>query len=530
MPDDPTWFALIVGLVYYLTFEENWQQFEGAISQADAADRWLELWWDMELATTDVPAPYWDDDDADDADDESDESDQPWYGGLLETPDGLTWVEQVGYWAITAFVAIAATPAAAVTFTVLAKRFILAWQTHDLGGIVRVFIDGSQVGEVDTYSPSNGVANMTITIPETTGFRAMDVDTHVLWVELTDEANPAVVGTPTMRLIRKQLTAGEVAPTNTRYDFDCDCVQVTPDGGASWNNAPQLDPRHNTAYQLPPRGGSDPRCDAAANMREKLENMVNQFEQELSQIQVANALIAIIDVFLPEVGIIIALIQAVAEAILAIGSAAISAAFTDDQWDLLLCLIYCNLTDDGTLTADGLQALMSAIHAQADTVVYDVMFFLIPMLGEVGMTNAGATGEATADCSDCDCPPSCHEWVNPGSTSVDAFFTYRDFASGLTPNVNFTRITIDWQLNPNSGATLVAASISVSLSGTVQLNQNITTNTGEVVLDNLSGAATSFGIEVKSYFNGGSNYPDLPLVRFEYLPNAAISWVGGSDC
>jgi len=336
-----------------------------------------------------------------------------------------------------------------------------------------------------------------------------------------------------MEIVRKQLSSNEIQPVGTRWNGATDTVQQTPDDGTTWNDAPQLDPRRDPAYQLPPRGGSDPKCDAAANMLAKLKTMVLIFESEIAVFQAATALLAIILVFLPGVGIVVDALLAIADLLVTLGASAISTAFTDEQWDLILCILDCEISDDGTVNENQFNAIISDIFNQCDTVVYDVMYTLLPGLGWVGLTNAGATGEETGDCSACDCPPRCHEWSNVGSTAVDATYTRRTFQSTLTPNVTFTRITIDWQLNPNPGATLVQADVRVWLSGSglPQYTFPILDVTGEAVI-NFEPASTEdeFIIQVRSYYSGGSNYPDLTLVRFEYLPDPDISWAGGSDC
>jgi len=43
IPADAAWFGLFMGLLETLTFEENWQQFEGGISREDAACYWQEI-------------------------------------------------------------------------------------------------------------------------------------------------------------------------------------------------------------------------------------------------------------------------------------------------------------------------------------------------------------------------------------------------------------------------------------------------------------------------------------------------------
>jgi len=206
-----------------------------------------------------------------------------------------------------------------------------------------------------------------------------------------------------MGIVRKLLTPDEVAAANTRYDSDCDCVQVTTDGGTTWTDAPGLNPRSQPAYRLPARGGADPRCDAAANMQDKLKSFVAQDVAGLAQFQLATALIGIVLIFLPEAGIIFDLFIAVAEAIITIGADAIEGAFTDAQWAIVLCILYCDIGSDGTVSSSQLSTIISDIETQCDSVVYDVLSLHLQMIGEVGLTNAGASGDVTGDCSSCEC-------------------------------------------------------------------------------------------------------------------------------
>lgn len=97
-----------------------------------------------------IPTPYWDE--ATDLDDEESEETQSWYGIF----DG-TFQETVENFVIAGFIAYSGQIGAAITFLTLAPRFRLAWKTGDLGGIIRVIIDGADAGTVDTFSATEGV-------------------------------------------------------------------------------------------------------------------------------------------------------------------------------------------------------------------------------------------------------------------------------------------------------------------------------------------------------------------------------------
>lgn len=407
LPDNDEWFGLLMGAVELLLNPHNYYNY-GALSIDDTVDAWQLIVQDaLErslLGTCDpsVPAPWWDEDSADDADDEEAALTQTWYGeivaesGLLVAEDaGLTFLDNLGIWAIAGFIAYAGQPGAAIAFIPVAQRFVLSFKQHSLGGVVRALVDFLEVAEIDTYGATDGVANLSIVMPD-------DGMPHTLYVELTD-ANPHGLESTNVQVIRRRLSSNDVTPDNLRWNSECDCVQQTPDGGSTWIDSPGQDPRRAAGFQLPPRGGADPQCDSAANMVAKLKSMVNIFEAEIAQLQAANALLDIVLVFLPEVGIVLAALLAITEFLLTIGADAISSAFTDEQWNLVEQAIYCNLNNDGSMSQNGFESALSRINQDCDPVVYDVLFNLMPGIGWVGLSNAGATGDLTGSCGSFAC-------------------------------------------------------------------------------------------------------------------------------
>lgn len=401
------WLPYVLGALSQLQQRGTWQGTEADKTEAIGLATNL-----LELFTTpvcDVPAPYWDAENADDADDSAPRTNQIWYGELLSPPEGLTWREQVGYWAITAFLAIAATPAAAIAFTVLAKRFVLAWQTHNLGGIVRVFVDASEVGTVDTYSVEDGVVEMPVLIvDDEEGFVAESVTSHVLWVEMTGEANPAVTGIPSIRVIRKRLDEQALVPAGQRFNPTTGKTQRSWDGGATWVDDPSLDPRHADGLRQPARTGSNAQCDAAANQVKWIKDFID-YEAGLlcagaTLTTVANGVFKLFDILAPW-AILADLLIEIAGTLFDIGCLTLTSAFDSSVYDTLRCIFYCNTASNGQVSAAQLANILndlaaSDINATAKT----VLTLILQNQGEVGLSNAGAIGSETGDCSDCtDC-------------------------------------------------------------------------------------------------------------------------------
>lgn len=206
-----------------------------------------------------------------------------------------------------------------------------------------------------------------------------------------------------MQLIRKRLSESEGTPPGTRYNPDTDTVQITPDGGLTWTDDPGSDPRKNPAFQLPPNTAPDVKCAAAAGMVAYIQNSVDTAIEASTVIGLANGIFAIIVAFLP-ITILAAVVIAIAEFLLGLGAAALIAAFTEETYDELRCILYCYLDDDGRLTEEGLANAQVKIASEIGDVVVDgVLVALISGTGYVGFNNAGAAlADEDADCSECE--------------------------------------------------------------------------------------------------------------------------------
>lgn len=159
IPNSPQWLGNFMGACYVLTQEENWQK-HGTLTPEECAAI-ASIWFDDAFyGTSDcvytMQAPYWDTEE--NADDQEPSDEQPWYGFIedfLAPIDELTWVENAAVWVITGFVAIAATPGAAIFFRTVARRFVLAVQTDNIGEIIRVIVDSSEYS-IDTSGHAAG--------------------------------------------------------------------------------------------------------------------------------------------------------------------------------------------------------------------------------------------------------------------------------------------------------------------------------------------------------------------------------------
>lgn len=412
LPDDTAFLSVFMGALALLENPDNWQQI-GDMTPEESAQAFVDIIYDMYQNNTcfvDVEAPFWDD--GTDADAEAPADDQPWYGELVEVMSGmgaaeptLEWHEELRLWIVTAFVAYAGTPAAAIAFYPFARKFVLAFKAGTAGAIVRVFFDGLHLANIDTYGVEDTIINFLVDV-------GVEPSGEALWVEHSGEHNPDAEpdanGHFTIGVVRKQLDANEFSPTNLRYNPDTDVVQQTYDDGTTWVDNPGQDPRHSTTYQFPPVVADDPRCQAAANQVRFLKNTIDQALSVISLgTDAAGLALTLLPLFV-ELGpfaILFELVLALADGLVALGADAISSAFTSDVYDQLTCIFYCNIEDDGTVTADDLSIIEGAIGDQIGGVVQAVLDAMLFLTGEVGLTNEGTIGDAPADCSACICCP-----------------------------------------------------------------------------------------------------------------------------
>lgn len=210
-----------------------------------------------------------------------------------------------------------------------------------------------------------------------------------------------------MKIVRGRLFAGDVSPTNLRYDSTCDCVQFSPDDGATWFDTPEADPRHSNAYRYPVLTTSDPQCDAAANMVKWIKDFLDEVTLALGEAASAFTLATIASRFFLLItggsSVLLDLIFEIGGALSDLGYTALTAAFTPTEYDLLLCAFYCNISSDGSMSAAQLTDVETQVSATLNTTAALVVNLILSTQGEVGASNAGTIGGETGDCSGCAC-------------------------------------------------------------------------------------------------------------------------------
>jgi len=223
-----------------------------------------------------------------------------------------------------------------------------------------------------------------------------------------------------MQIIRGRLSPQDYGNTSIRYNSTTDTVEFSPDNGATWVDAPSADPRHSSIFLKPPLATMDARCDSAAGkvkwIKDFLDSLTALLVGGATAFGLVNVALGVLSSVFPPSALVLLVVNA-CETLFGIGATALTAALTNDQYDLLLCIFLCNASLDGTVDADKLATIETLINDQLNTTAALVINLVLSIQGEVGLSNAGVVEAVTGDCSDCD---DC-EWCFDFNFAVDTY-------------------------------------------------------------------------------------------------------------
>lgn len=381
LPYAPSWIGLWIGAMLTLCDPENFQEFEGGMNREDTAEIFREALYDALLLpdSEQLPTPYWDDPEGDDAASGEDNPAFPFY-------------EDAAAFAIGGFVLYAAGIGAALEYWTVQKQFRIAVRKHDLGGALKVFMDGTLLGEYDTYSPTPELSYIDVWSPGS-----------LLRLEVGADTNPLVTDVPIVQLIRKRLWEGELLPPNTRYVFETDTVEIYNPVDDVWTPSPEADPRYNNQY--PPPEIEDVRCTAAERIVSFLQEFVDTILIQLSAgadvIALANAIVGILAAWagFPLFALLIGLI---AQALLELGYAVLFAEFEGFPWDAFRCRLIDYIGADGYLTAESFRLFDTQVVEQYTLIQRETLRYIFSVTGWAGLNDAAATRLEDYDCSGCE--------------------------------------------------------------------------------------------------------------------------------
>lgn len=338
-----------------------------------------------------------------------------------------------------------------------------------------------------------------------------------------------------MEIVRKELTADELQPANLRYNETTDAVQITNDDGATWIDAPALDPRRQ--YQQPPVDTSDPRCDGSARMTAEIQSLISagitNVDNAGNIASGASLLFSGISL-IAGVSMLSAIMASAASAFLDLGALVLHDEFDAFDWDAMTCAFYCVVNDEGRLSEEAM-ANFTQDYVNTLTLTQSALINInMLLLGWGGLSDYAALRTETGDCVACDACETCWTFIDLGTNTIAGNFTVSTYsAATLTPAVPLRKIRIDWHFRPNAGATYQEGYFALLVpGGAAPLVPILAADTPDGFYEEEFDPPQNLGslyAQIRSWYVGGSNYPDLTLTLW-YSPSWSGSWAQGQEC
>jgi len=203
---------------------------------------------------------------------------------------------------------------------------------------------------------------------------------------------------------------GDQPPIQFIWLEDGTLVIVDPDTGEQ-TPAPQYDPRNNSAHFPPIIGddGDDKKCAAATSMVTLIKEQVgDQLTDDMSRYTLLQLITDWVNTMLQTSNIFEALLTIVANQIFALIIATLRPALTEEVYDTLQCIFYCDMSNDASFDEAQVEQVRSDITSQIGGIAGVFFEHLIFLLGVVGVTNLARSNAASeGDCSSCGCNGGC---------------------------------------------------------------------------------------------------------------------------
>lgn len=308
---------------------------------------------------------------------------------------------------------------------------------------------------------------------------------------------------------------GSQTNVQQRFNPDTGVLEVSYDGGQTWETAPpEQDPR-NAIVVFPDTlpDGDDPakKCAAANSIVKLYQNQEQQEYDELAGDAQRADLVAIILGILMLLGILATggllniLSLAIAVLVANYDAATYAAFFTETFWQDLLCACYCHVANDGSFTQEDFHRVVTdmsmkyPINAMPGKWIYNYL----QLAGAGGLSNASQLGlDAGLSCDDCNCAPCTSSDIDPyNPATVDNPITVVDEQTFDVEGVDYSgsyRIMIC-----TSGFTYAHDGNATNVQHPAQCYLSYEALTGNVNISNASHDMKSFD-ERAAFFPSGN--------------------------
>lgn len=229
-------------------------------------------------------------------------------------------------------------------------------------------------------------------------------------------------------------------PIRWRYSED-GVLQRSLNAGGTWVDAPEYDTRNYSPIFPPIAGddGDDKKCLAAAGAAQLIKEQVgSQITDDMTRYTLGDLISDWVAVWLESTDLLKMLLTVITNQIFALVLSALVPALTDEVYEQLQCVLYCNMADDGSFNTAQWEEAREDTQEQISGIAGLFLQHLIYVLGPVGLTNVSRAGGVSGevDCSECDCEGCNVELYAPPSPAIapeymgDCTWRYTSFEDG----------------------------------------------------------------------------------------------------
>jgi len=184
-------------------------------------------------------------------------------------------------------------------------------------------------------------------------------------------------------------------------------LQKSEDGGATWEDSPQDDPRNSSTVYPPTEGSPSPdkKCIAATGAVALIKEQVgDQLTDDMSRYTLGQLINDWVTTYIQTSNPLEALVNIVKNQLFALVIAVLRPALTDDVYHTLVCILDCNMAEDLSFNDAQWAQVREDILAQITGIAGVFFEHLVFLIGKVGITNLARAQAATeGDCSSCEC-------------------------------------------------------------------------------------------------------------------------------
>jgi len=325
-----------------------------------------------------------------------------------------------------------------------------------------------------------------------------------------------------MFTIRKNLSEFDGVPQNQRWNQDEEVFQSTFDGGATWVDTPNADPRHNPAFITTATGDQ---CDVAQGFSNFVRQFVDSTYDAFNVVGISSAAITVGLLFVPPLALFWRIAQLVADGIVAIGSVTLAATFTEEVYDEIRDIAFCHIDANGHFDQADFDAIGEQLQEDIGGSAFNItMALMYNLYGLVGFSNASIELAEAADCSGATC-----EWcirntpAIPGDTVLTwgdviganwhpngaAGFPYLSLRQNITipAGSHITGFFADWSANFRVAPMTVTITIWNGTVGGGSIRQTVNASQGGSDPIGLGDDLTNgvFGFQLDITTNGGAD-------------------------